>query len=116
MNDSMKEDTPKPVKWAPVYVCHFRWHRTIQRCFDQGEPVKGATCLCGLALAPHGNQVEPVYVGHRIDLEHFSILHYLFTTMSPKTPGKRYKPSPSPQKSSKQNELKLAEKLQVIKA
>ena len=31
-------------------------------------------------------------------------------------PGKRSKPSPSPQKSSKQNELTLAEKLQVIKA
>ena len=31
-------------------------------------------------------------------------------------PGKRSKPSPSPQKSSKQNELTLAEKLQVTKA
>ena len=58
----------------------------------------------------------PANVGHRIDLEDFSILQLLSYYSASKMPGKRSKPSPSPQKSSKQNELTLAEKLQVIKA
>ena len=82
--------TPKPVKWAPVYVGYLSIWATFagtelsNGVLTRGEPVKWATCLCGLALAPHGNQVEPVYVGHRIDLEDFSILHYCLTTLPPR--------------------------------
>ena len=58
------------------------------------------TCLCGPPDLPWG-------------FFNFALLSYYSAS---KMPGKRSKPSPSPQKSSKQNELTLAEKLQVIKA